>query len=276
MAPANTVHFPPEYHEFLEPHLPPVTTKTPEHPQKIFTTLTYAISLDAQLALSPGAQTILSGPESKAMTHYLRSRHDAILIGVGTAVADNPSLNCRLEGVGGYGGEGLDGQPRPVVVDPIARWGSSSKSKIFQLVREGRGRAPWIVTRKGGADGGKRDVLEGLGGKFIEVESTTTGSGERRLEWKNILEALRDEGMRSVLIEGGGSVINDLLLPSNIPLVDSVIITIAPTWLGTGGVVVSPERRHDEVGAPMTAARLQGVKWYPLGEDVVLCGKVKA
>ncbi|EHK99335.1 putative 5-amino-6-(5-phosphoribosylamino)uracil reductase [Glarea lozoyensis 74030] len=156
--PRDVLHYPSIHRTFLEPHLPPKTPSTASpYP---FTTLTFATSLDSQLALSPGAPTALSGPESKAMTHYLRSRHDAILIGVGTAVADNPSLNCRIEGVGGYGGEGLEGQPRPIVLDPRARW---------------------------------------------EVN----------------------------------------------------------------------DRRNDSCGKPIAAARLDGVKWYPLGEDVVLCGKMK-
>src|SRR4051812_7789929 len=81
-------------------------------------TLTFATSLDSQLSLAPGVRTTLSGPRSKAMTHYLRSKHDAILVGVGTAIADDPGLNCRLHGVGGYGGQGLEGQPRPLILDP--------------------------------------------------------------------------------------------------------------------------------------------------------------
>ena len=132
--PKDTLHFPAANLTFLDAHLPPKEHGKPDRLSPLFTTLTFATSLDSQLALSPGAPTALSGPQSKGMTHYLRSRHDAILIGVGTAVADNPSLNCRLEGVGGYGGRNLEGQPRPVVVDPTARWDFSEDSKIFQLV----------------------------------------------------------------------------------------------------------------------------------------------
>lgn len=62
------------------------------------------------------------------------------------------------------------------------------------------------------------------------------------------------------MIEGGGGVINSLLLPEYFSLMSSVIVTIAPTWLGNGGVVVSP---------------LDHAEWHPFGEDVVLCGKVK-
>ncbi|KAJ8108835.1 hypothetical protein ONZ43_g6305 [Nemania bipapillata] len=73
------------------------------------------------------------------------------------------------------------------------------------------------------------------------------------------------------MIEGGGAVINSLL-GENADLVDSVIVTIAPVWLGEGGVVVSPPRTTR--GADRPVARLSDTKWVPLGEDVVLCGRI--
>ncbi|KFY25595.1 hypothetical protein V493_04573 [Pseudogymnoascus sp. VKM F-4281 (FW-2241)] len=273
--PKDTLFFPAEHRPFLEPHLPPTNTQPIDGSSFPFTTVTFATSLDSQLSLSPGAPTQLSGPQSKAMTHYLRSRHDAILIGVGTAVADNPSLNCRIEGAGGYGGEGLEGQPRPIIIDPAARWDFTADHKIFQLVRDGKGRAPFIITGQATPPVEKKTILEEAGGKFITVDTTTTGTNGHNLEWKNVLKALSAEGLKSVMVEGGGAVINSLLQPDSLSLVSAVIVTIAPTWLGVGGVVVSPPRRVDEGGKPMTALRLDHVKWHPFGEDVVLCGKVK-
>ncbi|KAJ5427576.1 hypothetical protein N7491_008018 [Penicillium cf. griseofulvum] len=240
-----------------------------------FTTLTFATSLDSSLALSPGARTVLSGPQSKAMTHYLRSRHDGIIIGVGTAVADDPGLNCRISGVGGYGKEGLDGQPRPVVIDPTARWEFSDDSKLFQLCREGRGRAPWIITAVEKLDPEKQGLLERYGGRFIPVKMIRLHTGGHQIDWQDLLVTLKSNGLGSVMIEGGGQVIKSLLSPQYMSLLNSVIVTIAPTWLGEGGVVVSPARRFDENGNAISAARLKNVKWYPFGEDVVLCGQVK-
>lgn len=209
------------------------------------------------------------------MTHYLRSHHDGILIGVGTAAADDPSLNCRIVGVGGYGGEGLDGQPQPIVVDPTARWNFTADSKLFQLCREGRGRPPWIVTAVNAPPAEKQSLLEEYGGKYLYMDITTSDIGEHRLDWHELMILLKKSGLHSVMIEGGGQVINSLLEPEYLPQISMVIVTIAPTWLGQGGVVVSPVRRHDEVGKAIPAARLAGAKWYPFGEDVVLCGKVK-
>lgn len=231
-------------------------------------TLTFATSLDSQLSIAPGVQTALSGPESKAMTHYLRSRHDAILVGVGTAEADNPSLNCRTAGVGGYGGEGLDGQPRPVVIDPRGRWNFSSESKVLRLAKEGKGKAPWVFTRVP-LDAERTKLLESVGGQVIVADQQD--GPEWRISWVSVLHELGVAGLGSVMIEGGGAVINDLLAPKNIGLVDTVIVTIAPTWLGKGGVQVCPDERVSG-GARLPVARLASVKWVPLGDDVVLCG----
>lgn len=257
----DALNYPSEQRSFLDPYLPPARTSTQNG--KPHVTLTFATSLDSSLSLAPGTQTALSGPQSKAMTHYLRSVHDVILIGVGTAIADNPSLNCRLEGVGGYGREGLFGQPRPVVVDTEGRWDVRGR-KVLDLASKGRGRAPWIITaRTPGAEMVK--VLEECGGSFIVLDRDEDG----RINWQQIVDVLSEKGIGSVMIEGGGTVINTLLAGDNSHLVDSVIITIAPIWLGRGGVVVSPERAK---GPACPVGRLNTTTWHQLGDDVVLGG----
>ena len=266
--PKDALHFPAASRAFLDSYLPPIEQVLDDSSPYPFTTVTFATSLDSQLALSPGTQTVLSGPQSKAMTHYLRSRHDAILVGVGTAVADNPGLNCRIAGVGGYGSEGLEGQPRPIIIDPQARWNFTENHKIFQLAKDGKGRAPYIITTLSDPPSEQAAILEKAGGKYITLAPEP---GSNKLEWRDILQALKAEGLQSVMIEGGAAVINALLVPEYLPVINSVIVTIAPTWLGEGGVVVSPPRRTEE-GKAITAARLRHVQWHPFGEDVVLCG----
>ncbi|KAL7627540.1 2,5-diamino-6-(ribosylamino)-4(3H)-pyrimidinone 5'-phosphate reductase [Parahypoxylon ruwenzoriense] len=309
--------FPPVEAQKLEPHLPPLPSCSTEPRVTLssssplpFVTLTYATSLDSALSLGPGIRTALSGPESKAMTHYLRSRHDAICVGVGTAIADDPGLNCRIAaadqliesspgvdtaGVGALlglaslstGEAGISEsnnvftthQPRPVVIDPRLRWNFTSESKVMRLAKAGKGLAPYIITAVPEAPVGKRKLLEALGGKFIVLEqlkSNNAGadSAGRRFDWHAILTAVRREGLQSIMVEGGGEVINSLLSRENSQLVNSVIITIAPTWLGQGSVFVSPPRKNNPDGQPSAVARLTSTTWIPLGADVVLCGKI--
>jgi 2,5-diamino-6-(ribosylamino)-4(3H)-pyrimidinone 5'-phosphate reductase len=260
--------YPEKDRTFLDPYLPVLGRRTRDAGVPVVT-LTFATSLDSALSLAPGVQTALSGMQSKAMTHYLRCRHDAILVGVGTAIADNPSLNCRIKGVGGYGGEGLSGQPQPIIIDPQGRWQLGPDTKILHLARQGRGKAPWIITTKKPEQENLR-LLEAVGGCYIVLDATASSSDARpSIAWFDMFQAVYAKGVHSIMIEGGGAIINSLLSAENSHLIDSVIVTIAPTWLGQGGVVVSPPRK---AGSVLPVARLKQTKWQQLGDDVVLCG----
>ncbi|OAA61472.1 Dihydrofolate reductase-like domain protein [Cordyceps fumosorosea ARSEF 2679] len=267
---AEKLTFSAEHAALLEPHLPP-TVAPEEEGSGIWVTLTYAQSLDSCLSLAPGVRTRLSGPESKAMTHHLRSRHDAILVGVSTLLADDPALNCRIAGA-------EQQQPRPVVVDPHLRWTPRLTDKVLEAQRRGAGLAPFVVTAaESGVSAEAAHVLEQHGGKYIQLESAAAGpDGRLQLDWRTVFARLAEEqGIASVMVEGGGQVINSLLAPACAGLVSSVIVTIAPTWLGQGGVVVSPARVHDRAGSPAPAARLCDVVWHPFGDDIVLCGRLE-
>ncbi|KAL8790756.1 MAG: hypothetical protein Q9213_000380 [Squamulea squamosa] len=269
--PPNTLRFPQEHGAFLDPYLPPTNAAFSEDGLP-HVTLTYATSLDSSLSLAPGIQTVLSGPHSKAMTHYLRSKHDAILVGVRTALADDPALNCRLEGVGGYGGLGWEGQPRPVVIDPGARWLLTPQTRVIRTVSEGKGKAPWIIIAPGfNMDPNRIEMLKYYGGKYLGLSDFDK---RWRLRWEAILRALAVEGIRSVMIEGGGMVINELLQPEHSNLVSSVIVTVAPTYLGQGGVTVSPAPKLDDDRRPQPALRFKDVRWQSFGEDAVMCGRI--
>ncbi|KAI1115350.1 dihydrofolate reductase-like domain-containing protein [Nemania sp. NC0429] len=300
------LHFPAAERQRIEPHLPPPVlfpSQQPDIPDSSpssssspalpFVTLTFATSLDSALALAPGIRTALSGPRSKAMTHYLRSRHDAICVGVGTAIADDPGLNSRLavgdgddddgdgdgddeSGRSRGGGTVTTRQPRPIIIDSRLRWDFTARSKVMRLAREGKGLAPYVVTLEKEPPSHKKRILEDAGGKFVILNTEGGRSGDedgaRRLDWRVILSAVRREGLRSIMIEGGAEVINSLLGENNANLVDSVIVTIAPLWLGEGGVTVSPPRTAGAADKPV--ARLSDATWIPLGDDVVLCGKI--
>ncbi|KAK7958325.1 2-5-diamino-6-(ribosylamino)-4(3H)-pyrimidinone 5'-phosphate reductase [Apiospora saccharicola] len=264
-----TLTFPEADARKLEPHLPPRPSVPAASSPLPFVTLTYATSLDSALALAPGTRTTLSGPQSKAMTHYLRSRHAAICVGVGTALADDPGLNCRVATDDGQ----PPSQPRPIIIDPRKRWVFTEQSKVLQLARAGRGLAPYILVAAAGPEPPveRKRLLEGLGGKYIAMGED---SASFAMEWRDILRAVKAEGLDSIMVEGGGQVISSLLGATNAKLIDSVIITIAPTWLGGGSVFVAPARRLDAEGNAVAAGRLVKTAWIPLGEDVVLCGKI--
>lgn len=266
-----------------------------------FVAVTYAQSLDAMLSYSPGAYTALSGRESMAMTHYLRSRFDGILVGVGTAIADDPGLNCRL--ATGPSQEGLlsAGAPsihhaRPIVFDPHARWLLKTNTKMISLAREGTGRAPWILTSRlpEQVPSTNARILEDVGGEYIHLPETCF-LGNGRAVWSAIIRQLYKIGLQSILIDGGGNTIASWLDGRSRwwSEIDSIIITISPVYLGKGGVAVCPERGHTMTGQEQLGSenasgkspgtidsgkdvikRLTDVSWLALGEDAVLCGRL--
>ncbi|KAH8173040.1 GRF zinc finger domain containing protein [Sarocladium implicatum] len=269
---AEELTFDPQWAATLEPRLPPQPGSSPRHASifRPFVTLTFATSLDSGLSLAPGVRTRLSGPDSKAMTHYLRSRHDAILVGIGTLLADDPALNCRLAG--------SPSPPRPILIDPGLRWQPKHDDKVLQIQRSGRGLAPYVLCACPVKDvpGDQKALLEAHGGQYISCTASNSGSGDsKRFSWGDILQILHENKLASVMVEGGGHIINSLLEPSNHQLIDSVIVTIAPVWLGRGSVTVSPDRIRDKSGTALPVARLSNVSWHPFGEDVVLCGDLR-
>lgn len=169
-------------------------------------TLTYAQSLDSKISLHPNTRTNISGPETKAMTHYLRTRHDAILVGVGTANADDPGLNSRYSNDGGL--PKLETQPRPIILDSKMKWQPVSEKKVLELAKQGLWKAPWWIVNHGEAakNMDRVKMLKGVGGDVIEV---------RPRDWSNILASLGKLGIRSVMVEGGAEIINGLLEARN-------------------------------------------------------------
>jgi 2,5-diamino-6-(ribosylamino)-4(3H)-pyrimidinone 5'-phosphate reductase len=268
-----TLRFSDESRAFIDPYLhrhDENNQAVSSHSKKPFLTVTYAQSMDSKLSLAPGVQTILSGPETKAMTHYLRSRHDAILVGVGTAIADDPALNCRLEGVD------LEGQPRPVIIDSKARWSPRKPpghlSACMGLAQQKLGKGPWIMTsrKRNEIDPKYMECAEYCSGAYI---SLTVQDGE--MNWEDILTELGSRGITSLMVEGGATVINALLQQKYLHLIDAIIITVAPVWLGDRGVHVSPPTAHASDGTAIAAARLRNVKWQQFGSDIVMCGQVE-
>lgn len=233
--------------EFLAGYVPGRTVNG----QRPFVTLTYAASLDSCIASAPNTRTAISHEETKEMTQYLRSVHDGILVGCGTAMADDPGLNCKA---------GLEYSPRPIIVDPNLRWAISETSKVIRLAKSGEGLGPWLVCRQGvrAQFPDRLALVQSVGGDIIELPSPDTS-----FDFDALFSALAQRGLKSVMVEGGAQIIAQLLaLPQ---LVDSLVVTVAPVYFGTGGVRVSPDR----------AARLCNVKWFRGTTDVVLAANME-
>ncbi|KAG9781113.1 hypothetical protein HRR83_001632 [Exophiala dermatitidis] len=269
-APMDTLQFPPTARAFLEPYLPDpklASVRTRPH-----VTLTWASSLDSRITQVPGVQVAISGPETKAMTHYLRSRHDAVVVGVTTAIADDPALNCRLADPAGNGAPPpVEQQPRPIIIDPHARLHIRPEMKILRTAAEGRGKAPWVVVAPGAMLHPLAvSTLKAHGGEYLMINDYHPQAGG--LSWAGIFNVLFREGIKSVMVEGGGVVLSELLKIRHAYMIDSVIMTISPTFFGKAGVPVSPDPTFDAAGRPI-ATRLRNVRWQPMGDsDVVMCG----
>jgi 3,4-dihydroxy 2-butanone 4-phosphate synthase/GTP cyclohydrolase II len=206
-------------------------------------TLSYAQSLDGSIADRPGRPLALSGSQSMAMTHGLRASHEAILVGIGTVLADNPRLNVRLA-------PGRD--PQPVVVDSRLRF-----PPYANLLKNGR--APWIATHEG-ADAERQHVLEVAGAKVLRLPGNNGW-----VDLAGLLAYLGSMGINSLMVEGGAQIITSFLASR---LVDQVVLTIAP--LLVGGLRVVDHQGHSSL---RRLPRLQNLSYQQLGEDLVLRGE---
>jgi len=206
-------------------------------------TLSYAQSLDGSIADRPGRPLALSGEASLAVTHGLRAAHEAILVGIGTVLADNPRLNVRLAA-------GKD--PQPIVVDSRLRFPSYAN-----LLKNGR--TPWIATNAG-AEPERQDALEAAGAKVLRL-----GGNNGWVDLAELLEYLGARGVNSLMVEGGAQIITSFLTSR---LVDQVVLTIAPLLVGGLRVV-------DQLGRSSSRRfpRLRHLTCQQLGEDLLLRGE---
>ena len=151
-------------------------------------TLKLATTLDGKIATGTGESQWITGPEARRMAHVLRGRHDAVLAGVGTVMADDPELTCRIDGF----------RPSPVVrviVDSHLR--SSLTSKLARTAAL----APlWFLTRNG-ADPARIEAFTDLGATVIQVDAGAVG-----IDLADGLRALAESGLTRVLVEGGGQI----------------------------------------------------------------------
>ncbi|CAG8480329.1 370_t:CDS:2 [Cetraspora pellucida] len=230
-------------------------------------TLTYAQSLDGRISGHHGKQLALSCEESFVMTHRLRTLHDGILVGIGTLLNDNPRLTARLLGPGEL--ESTISQPRPIILDSQLRFPLSSKV-LLQSKTNGY-KSPLIFTSYK-HDSDKRKLLEQEGAVIVPIESNKNG----QLSIPHVLSilCLPPFSISRLMVEGGAKIIKSFL---KINMVDLLIVTIAPVFVGANGILAIDENStnsqiEEEVNDDLP--KLVNVKYEQFGRDIVLASYV--
>src|SRR5438067_10471720 len=207
----------------------------------------YAQTLDGRIATYTGSSQWISGPPALRFAHELRAAHDAVLVGVGTVLQDNPHLTVRHA-------EGPD--PLKVVLDSRLRTPDSAA-----LLSETPRRTIFLATPAADPSDIRR-ILK-LGGQVLVARADAAG----QVDLADGLRLLGRQGIRSVMVEGGARVITSLLRTR---LADRPVICLAPIVLGRGVEAVG------DLGIARLgqALGLRGMHVRQLGEDLILSGEL--
>jgi diaminohydroxyphosphoribosylaminopyrimidine deaminase/5-amino-6-(5-phosphoribosylamino)uracil reductase len=166
-------------------------------------TLKLAVGADGKMPRGDGAPVWITGPDARAHAHLLRARHDAILVGRGTVLADNPSLTCRLPGMSCR-------SPVRVVLDRRLR--TPPEAQIFDDLMV----PVWLVCAAD-EEHPNTDALQDRGAEIVAVAVDEDGM----LAIHDALETLSGRGITRVLVEGGPSVARAFL---DAGLIDEAVI----------------------------------------------------
>lgn len=180
-------------------------------------------SLDGRIATPTGASKYINGQEALRHLHRIRAEVDAVIVGVGTAIADNPQLTTRhVEGP----------NPVRVVIDPCGRMPSD-----LTMLRDGA--APVIAVTC-------RDATVAPGIEQLALDC----DGTHRIRPEAIVEALAARGLARILVEGGAETLARFIDAGSI---DELHLMLAPIILGSGktGLNLSPITELDEAVRPM-------------------------
>ena len=208
-------------------------------------TLKLATSLDGRIATANGASRWITGPAARERAHLLRATHDAVLIGTGTAKADDPQLTCRLPGM-------ADRSPVRIVLDRALQLPPS-----LRLFVE-RDAPTWVATLPL-ANAARKAALGEQGIEVLDVPPDTAG----RIDVAALLCALGDKGLTRLLVEGGGELAASLLRAG---LVDRLVWMRAPLAIGGDGL---PAIAALGLDAPGAAPRFELIDSEAVAGDLV-------
>jgi len=220
-----------------------ITTKTP------FVTLKLASTLDGRIATCTGESKWITGEAARRFAHKMRAEADAVMIGIGTVLKDNPALTTRLV-------KGKD--PVRVVVD------SSLRIPISSRVLNREKGAIIVATTKD--KGQKEKKIKALNAKGTEVLLLPAKDG--MVDLTALIQELAKREITSVMIEGGSNLAASAIKEA---IVDKVAIFVAPKILGKEGL---PMIENLGIKRIKNAIRLRGFECQKLGEDILLEGYV--
>jgi diaminohydroxyphosphoribosylaminopyrimidine deaminase/5-amino-6-(5-phosphoribosylamino)uracil reductase len=179
--------------------------------------LKLAVSSDEKIAAAGRKPVAISGDAAKARVHLLRGQSDAILVGIGTVLADDPLLTTRLPGMEAQ-------SPVRVVLDRSLRIPGSSR-----LVHSARETPLWVMTSNL-AEAPAAMKLGAAGAQVIRVAATSAPPG---LDLQAVLHALAEKGITRLLVEGGSRVASSFVAAG---LVDEVWLLRGPGAIGADGI----------------------------------------
>jgi len=208
---------------------------------RLWVTVSYAQTLDGSITVQRGQPLAISGPQCMALTHRLRAMHAAILVGIGTLLADNPRLTARLD-------NGAPGplQPQPVILDSRLR--CPPTAAVFQHIHQ-----PWLAAVPD-ASQERRAALQSRGTQILTLPAGPAGG----VSLPHLLDELQRRQVDSLFVEGGASVISAFL---SARLAQALIVTIAPRLIGGQNALVQP-----------LDIRLKNSQFQQLGEDWLIWG----
>ena len=179
-------------------------------------TLKIAVSADGMIGRTGEGQIGITGPQSRAQVHVMRAESDAILVGIGTALADDPELTCRLPGLEAR-------SPMRIVLDRSLRLPVASK-----LARTAREVPVLVATCNDAGDPERRDALAAAGVSFMAAETY-----DGRLALPELLEDLGSQGVSTLMVEGGAKTARQFI---DEDLVDRIALFSADMTIGEGGI----------------------------------------
>jgi diaminohydroxyphosphoribosylaminopyrimidine deaminase/5-amino-6-(5-phosphoribosylamino)uracil reductase len=208
--------------------------------------LKIASSLDGRVAVASRESRWITGEPARDRVHLLRAIHDAVMVGSGTVLADDPELTCRLPGMAGR-------SPVRIVADGALRVPLTAR-----VVATAREVPSWFLVRPG-MSGERRSAFKGCGVEIVEVPAAPTGETDLTAA----LQELGKRGITRILVEGGATIATALLRAD---LVDRLCWFRAPSVIGGDGL---PALTALGLEAPAQAPRFKRLALETVGEDVL-------